>query len=217
MEQKTENSIKILIVEDQPLCRLGIKMALRDTDLPCTIEGEAENVRQAVAFLEQHGHDIDLILLDYALPDGTGLDVIEAAKRICPELKIVILSGEAGGAAVKQLMDNGINGYMGKNIQTDELSKVLVTVMQGNTYEGHETIQLHSDLKADMETLATLTRREMEIVTLCASGLSAKQIADELNITPHTVENHKDSIFNKIGVKSTSELILYAFRVGLVS
>ena len=78
-------------------------------------------------------------------------------------------------------------------------------------------MHLQDDLKADMDTLATLTRREMEIITLCAAGMSAKQIADELCITQHTVENHKDNIFNKIGVKSTSELILYAFRVGLIS
>lgn len=210
------NNIRILMVEDQPLCRMGIRMSLNNTD-KCKLVGEAENVAQAVAFLEKHGGEIDLILLDYMLPDGTGLDVIEAAKRICPKVKIVVLSGEAGGAAVKQLMDKGINGYMGKSIQPEELAKVLSMVMQGNTYEGQETMQLHDDLKADMDTLATLTRREMEIITLCANGLSAKQIADELCITPHTVENHKDNIFNKIGVKSTSELILYAFRVGLIS
>ena len=210
------NNIRILMVEDQPLCRMGIRMSLANTG-KCKLVGEAENVAQAVAFLEKRGGEIDLILLDYMLPDGTGLDVIEAAKRICPKVKIVVLSGEAGGAAVKQLMDKGINGYMGKSIQPEELAKVLSMVMQGNTYEGQETMQLHDDLKADMDTLATLTRREMEIITLCANGLSAKQIADELCITPHTVENHKDNIFNKIGVKSTSELILYAFRVGLIS
>lgn len=209
--------IRILIVEDHPLCRVGIHMALESPSINCEIAGEAGNVAQAVAFLEAQGDGIDLILLDYALPDGTGLDVIEAAKRLCPKVKIVILSGEAGGAAVKQLMDKGINGYMGKNIQPNVLSEVLTTVMQGNTYEGQETMHLQGDLKADMDTLSTLTRREMEIITLCASGLSAKQIADELCITPHTVENHKDNIFNKLGVKSTSELILYAFRVGLIS
>ena len=68
-----------------------------------------------------------------------------------------------------------------------------------------------------METLGALTRREMEIISLCAAGMSAKQIADELNITTHTVENHKDNIFKKLKVKSISELILYAFRVGLIS
>ena len=211
------DKIRILMVEDQPLCRLGIRSSLAATDMGCELVGEAENVEQAVAFLKQHSDNLDIILLDYALPDGTGLDVIEAAKRLCPKVKIVILSGEAGGAAVKQLMDKGINGYMGKNIQPEELSVVLATVMQGNNYTAQENMHLQGDIRADMEILSTLTRREMEIITLCASGMSAKQIADELCITPHTVENHKDSIFNKLNIQSTSELILFAFRVGLIS
>ncbi len=211
------NTIRILIVEDQPLCRMGIRMSLEDTEMNCKLLGEAENVAQAIIFLEEHGTDIDLILLDYALPDGTALDVIEVAKRVCPETKIVILSGEAGGAAVKQLMDKGINGYMGKNIQPEMLSKVIATVMRGGTYEEEETMHIHDNLKADMESVSNLSRREMELITLCASGLNTKQLAEEMCVTPHSIENMKSSLFSKIGVKSTNELILFAFRVGLVS
>ncbi len=210
------NTIRILIVEDQPLCRLGIRMSLEDTEMNCKLLGEAENVAQAIIFLEEQGTDLDLILLDYALPDGTGLDVIEVAKRICPETKIVILSGEAGGAVVKQLMDKGINGYMGKNIQPETLSKVIATVMRGGTYEEEETMHLHDNLKADMECVSNLSRREMELISLCASGLNTKQLAEEMCVTPHSIENMKSSLFSKIGVKSTNELILFAFRVGLV-
>lgn len=209
--------IRIFIVEDQPICRLGIRMTLTNSGISHMVLAEAETVSQAVDFLEKNGHNIDLILLDYMLPDGTGMDVIEAVRRLQLNPKIVILSGEAGGAIVKQLMDKGVNGYMDKNIQPDELEKVLTTVMSGNDYTEQATMYLQGDIKADMDILSTLTRREMEIITLCASGLSAKQIADDLCITPHSVENHKDSIFKKLNVKSTSELILFAFRVGLIS
>ena len=65
--------------------------------------------------------------------------------------------------------------------------------------------------------MKNLTRREIELITLCASGLNIKQLADEMNVTAHTVENLKSTVFAKIGVKSTNELILYAYRVGLVS
>lgn len=210
-------NIKILLVEDQPLCRLGVRMALANSGFGCVLEAEAEDVRQAIAYLEQYGRELDLILLDYALPDGTGKDVIDAVKRMGLDLKIVMLSGEAGGATVKQLLDSGINGFMSKDIRPDEIGAVLASVMQGHDFTNVNTMRLQQDVKSDMEILETLTRREMDIISLCASGKSAKQIAEELNISPHTVENHKDSIFNKIGVKSTSELILYAFRVGLVS
>ena len=205
------------MVEDQPLCRLGVRMSLANSGFGCVLEAEAEDVRQAIAYLEQYGRNLDLVLLDYALPDGTGKDVIDAIKRFGLDVKIVMLSGEAGGATVKQLLDSGINGFMSKDIRPDEIGAVLASVMQGHDFTNVNTVHLQEEVKSDMELLDTLTRREMDIISLCAAGKSAKQIAEELNISPHTVENHKDSIFSKLGVKSTSELILYAFRVGLVS
>ena len=212
-----KQNIRILLVEDQPLCRLGVRMSLTNSDFGCVLEGEVETVREALAFLEQRGGDIDLILLDYALPDGTGKDVIDAVKRMGLEVKIVMLSGEAGGATVQQLLDSGINGFMSKSVRPEEIATVLASVMQGHDFATMDTAHLHQDVKSDMDILGTLTRREMDIISLCAAGKTAKQIAEELNISAHTVENHKDKIFGKLGVKSTSELILYAFRVGLVS
>ena len=212
-----QQNIRILLVEDQPLCRLGVRMSLANSGFGCVLEAEAEDVQQALAFLEQRGHDIDLILLDYALPDGTGKDVIDAVKRMGLDVKIVMLSGEAGGATIQQLLDSGINGFMSKDIRPDEIGAVLASVMQGHDFSNVNAMRLRQEVQSDMDTLSTLTRREMDIISLCAAGKTAKQIAEELNISAHTVENHKDSIFSKIGVKSTSELILYAFRVGLVS
>ena len=192
-------------------------MTLAKSDLDYELLGEATNVAEAVAFLERRGPDTDLILLDYMLPDGTGMDVIEAAKRLCPSAKIVIFSGEAGGATVKQLLEAGVNGFMSKSINADEIALVLRSVMAGNDYTGEAHMRIEADLKADYETMKNLTRRELELITLCANGLSAKAIAEEMNITPHSVENMKSSVFSKLGVNSTSELILYAFRVGLVN
>lgn len=209
--------IRILIVEDQPICRMGIRSSLQNSSLNHQILAEATTVAEAIKLLEHYGAETDLILLDYMLPDGTGMDVIEAAKRICPLVKIVIFSGEAGGATVKQLMEAGINGFMSKSINSDEISSVLESVMAGHDYNEEGTLRIGTDLKDDYETMKTLTRREMELISLCANGLSAKQIADEMCITPHSVENMKSSVFSKVGVKSTSELILFAFRVGLVS
>lgn len=217
MIEKIDKEIRILIVEDQPVCRLGIRMTLSGSDIKHRILSEAENVSQAVDFLEKHGKDIDLVLLDYVLPDGTGMDVIDAVKRLHIEAKIVILSGEAGGAILKQLMDAGVNGFMSKSVNPEEIAVVLNSVMQGHDYTGEGLMRIEDDLKADYETMKSLTRREMELVTLCANGLNAKQIAEEMNVTPHSVENMKSTIFAKVGVKSTNELILYAFRVGLIS
>ncbi len=208
--------IRILIVEDQPICRMGIRSTLQNSSLNHQILAEACTVAEAIEALEHFANETDLILLDYMLPDGTGMDVIQAAKERCPETKIVVFSGEAGGATVKQLMEAGINGFMSKSINSEEISSVLDSVMAGHDYNEEGTLRIGTDLKDDYETMKTLTRREMELISLCANGLSAKQIADEMCITPHSVENMKSSVFSKVGVKSTSELILFAFRVGLV-
>ena len=201
------------MVEDQPICRLGIRMTLANSDLSYEIVGEAPNVAEAIRLMTQHNNGIDLILLDYMLPDGTGMNVVKEAKRLHPDAKIVIFSGEAGGATVKQLLEVGVNGF----INSEEIALVLRSVMAGNDYTGEAHVRIESDLKADYETMKTLTRREMELITLCATGLNTKQLADEMCVTPHSIENMKSSIFSKIGVKSTNELILFAFRVGLVS
>ncbi len=207
--------IKILIVEDQPICRMGIRSTLEHSTLECQIVGEAGTVAQAVDCLRQHP-SLDVLLLDYQLPDGTGMDVIAAAKQFCPESKIVIFSGEAGGATVKQLLEAGINGFMSKSISSEEIAIVLKTVMEGKDYTGDAHMRIQADLKADYETMNAITRREIELISHCANGLTAKEIAEEMNITAHSVENMKSTLFSKLGIKSTSELILFAYRVGLV-
>ena len=192
-------------------------MTLSNSDLDYELLGEATNVAEAVILLEQYANETDLILLDYMLPDGTGMDVIDAAKRISPDAKIVIFSGEAGGATVKQLLEAGVNGFMSKSINSEEIAVVLRSVMAGDDYTGEAHMRIESDLKDDYETMKSLTRREMELITLCATGLNTKQLAEEMYVTPHSIENMKSALFSKIGVKSTNELILFAFRVGLVS
>lgn len=214
---ENQNRIKIIIVEDQPICRMGIRSTLERSTLEYQILAEAGTVAEAVDCLQQYGTQVDIILLDYMLPDGTGMDVIAAAKRLASEAKIVIFSGEAGGATIKQLMEAGVNGFMSKSVNSDEITLVLDSVMQGRDYTGEALMRIENDLKADYETMKSLTRREMELISLCATGLNTKQLAEEMNVTPHSIENMKSALFSKIGVKSTNELILFAFRVGLVN
>lgn len=211
-----KDNIKIIIVEDQPVCRLGIRMTLGNSSINHQILDEFGTATQAIGYLEKNGQAVDLILLDYVLPDGTGMDVIQAAKRLGLKAKIVIFSGEAGGAILKQLMEAGVNGFMSKSVGPEEIAVVINSVMQGQDYTGEGLMRVEDDLKDDYETLKSLTRREMELITLCATGLNTKQLADEMCVTPHSIENMKSTVFAKVGVKSTNELILYAFRVGLI-
>lgn len=214
---ETTQKIRILIVEDQPVCRMGIRSTLERAALNSQVVGEAGDVAQSVKYLENYGGSVDLILLDYMLPDGTGMEVIPVARQYAPEAKIVIFTGEAGGATVRRLLDAGVNGFMSKSMGPEEMALVLDSVMAGHDYTGEAHVRIENDLKADYETMKLLTHREMELISHCAAGLNTRQIAEEMNVTPHSVENMKSTLFSKIGVKSTSELILFAFRVGLVN
>lgn len=211
-----ENKVNLIIVEDQPVCRLGIRMTLGSSGINHQILGEFGTVTQSIEYLEKNGQEVNLILLDYVLPDGNGMDVIQAVKRLGLKIKIVIFSGEAGGAILKQLMEAGVNGFMSKSVTPEEMAVVIHSVMQGHDYTDEGLMRVEDDLKDDYETLKSLTRREMELITLCATGLNTKQLADEMNVTPHSIENMKSAVFAKVGVKSTNELILFAFRVGLI-
>lgn len=211
-----EKNVKLIIVEDQPICRLGIRMTLGNSSIRHCILDEFGTVAQAIEFLEKDGQGVDLILLDYVLPDGTGMDVIQTVKRLGLKAKVLILSGEAGGAILKQLLDAGVNGFMSKSVTPEEITVVINSVMEGRNYTGEGLMRIEDELKDDYETMKSLTRREMELISLCATGLNTKQLAEEMNVTPHTIENMKSVVFAKVGVKSTNELILYAFRVGLI-
>lgn len=197
------HKIKVLVVDDHPLYRVGLKMALRYSNTNCEVVAEAESVWQAKECLKKKGHEIDLLMLDYFLIDGTAPEVLQAAEEHCPGMKILLLSGEVLPPTVMQAVEGRIDGFIGKTVKPEEMKKSIETLF--DTPSEHET-------EANAEEL---TEREMEVIRLCAKGLSAKEIGEMLHIGKRTVETHKERIFLKLGLKSTSELINYAFRHGL--
>lgn len=197
------HNIKVLIVEDHPMYRVGMKMALRFSESGCEVAAEAENVRQAVDYLQEHGKEIDLILLDYYLPDGTGKDVIGVAKSVSPMTKVLLITGYNLDASDISKVENNIDGYISKTVKPEELKVCIHSLFRD------------CESKREAATIA-LSPRELEIVRLCAEGKSAQEIAEALFLSKRTVEGHKNRIFSKLNCKSTIELVNYAYRNGLV-
>ena len=200
--------IRILLVEDHPLYRVGLRLSLNYSGLSSVVVGEAEDVKSAKRFLEQHGDEVDLILLDYFLPDGNGVDVIHHAQKLSPNAKIVLLSGEIKNPEIVARTQGLVDGYMGKDVEPETLKTKLNALFGVSDYDEDKQYRLNA--KAD------LSAREIEIIQLCANGMSAQQIADRLGLSRRTVEVHKSHIFEKLDLKTTADLVKYAYDAGLV-
>ena len=202
------------MVEDHPLYRVGLRMALSYSGLDCVLKAEAENVGQAVDYLHQHSDEVDLILLDYFLPDGTGMDVLKEAKRMFSDIKVLLVSGEDNNPELDAMIHAGLNGFVSKDVTPQGLATVITSIFEGKDYFGHDSENLSEETPTGKGE--SLTQRELDIIRLCALGKTSKEIADELFISARTVESHKNKIFNKLGCNSTTEMINYAFLNGLV-
>ena len=200
--------IRILLVEDHPLYRMGIRLSLNYSGLSCVVVAEADDVRTAKSYLDQHGNEVDLILLDYFLPDGNGVDVIRHARDCYPNIKIVLLSGENKNPEVVVRTRGLVDGNLGKDVESEALKAELNALFGIDGYD--EDKQYRISAKAD------LSAREIEIIQLCANGMTAQQIADHLGLSRRTVEVHKSHIFEKLDLKTTADLVKYAYDAGLV-
>ena len=200
--------IRILLVEDHPLYRVGIRLSLNYSGLSSLVVAEAEDVKSAKSYLEQHADEVDLILLDYFLPDGTGVDVIHHARVLCPKAKIVLISGEIENEDLVADTQGLVDGYLGKDVDPETLKAKLNALFDING-DGE-------DKRYRIRAKADLSAREIEIIQLCANGMSAQQIADRLDLSRRTVEVHKSHIFEKLDLNSTADLVKYAYEAGLV-
>ena len=201
--------IRILLVEDHPLYRMGIRLSLNYSGLSCVVVAEADDVKSAKSFLEQHADEVDLILLDYFLTDGNGVDVIHHARALSHKVKIVLLSGEIKNKEVVEHTQGLVDGYMGKDVDPETLKAKLNALFGINGDDDDKQYRIRA--KAD------LSAREIEIIQLCANGMSAQQIADRLGLSRRTVEVHKSHIFEKLDLNSTADLVKYAYEAGLVA
>ena len=211
-----DKTIDIMVVDDEALVRLGVKFSLMNLAPDIHIVAEAGDVATAQSILKKGIH-MDLVLLDIILPDGNGAEVAQVIREACPDTKILVVSIESSEEAVKNLVSIGIDGFISKQSGDLELVTAIRTVVDGYEYYGADVAKLIHSVQTSLRCNETMfTEREMEILKLCAQGLSAKQIGENLFLSHRTVEYHKQSIFQKMGFNSTSELILYAYKHGLV-
>lgn len=204
--------IKVLIVDDQSLIREGLSMMLSLYDT-VTIVGEAKNGQEAIEFLENE--DIDLILMDIRMPIMDGVEATKIIKEKYPEIKILILTTFNEDKYIFEGLKNGADGYLLKDISSEELVKAIETVYKGNMLlqpgiakKIIDSIdKKHGNLnKITKDDFKELSKREYEIALLVGEGKSNKEISSKLFITEGTVKNHITKILDKLEIRDRTQL-----------
>lgn len=203
------NPTRVLIVDDHPMVADGIRAILESYD-DMEVIGTLCNGQEAV---DQVGAlRPDVILMDLNMPLLGGLSATEILLERAPDTRILILSMHDAPEYVATAMRHGARGYILKDVPTEEIHTAILTVMTGQTYlctgaTGALTPETGQDV---------LTAREQTILLLLAQGQSNKQVANDLDISVHTVETHRKNIKRKLGINSTAGLTRYALEHGVL-
>ena len=203
-----------IIADDHQIVRQGLKVALESPGLVTpqgiSVVAEAENGLEALA--EVKIHQPDVLLLDISMPLAGGAEVVNDIQRWSPDTRIVILTGIHAPGLIAQLLNTGIVGLFSKGSDLNELYQNLPLILNGGRYIASS---FDETLQAQQNTPA-LTGREQQILNMIVAGKTNKEIAQQLVISPKTVDKHRTSLMDKLGVHSVAELLAYAFREGLI-
>ncbi len=206
--------MKILIVDDHPIVRAGLRRLLAVE--PVTEVHEAADAREALhAFREQRP---TLVILDLNLPGLGGIEVIARLKIADREARILVLSMHDDYIHVTRALQAGAAGYVSKNAPPGELLEAVRRVAGGHTYIEHEIAEglVFSNLRTPQHPLDDLSSRDLEMLRLLAQGRTLPQIADTLGIAYKTAANGSSRIKTKLGASGTADLIRIAIRSGLI-
>lgn len=209
--------IKVVVAEDHALVRQGIALLL-DAAGGFELVGETALGHQVAALVE--ATEPDLLLLDLALTDSSGIEVTRKVKRLRPGMRILVVTGNVYPGSVAQSLQAGADGFMLKHDQGAELLVAIRTVMSGKSYVSPHLSPSSDSQEARRPVHATgldpsLTQREQQIVRMIAAGLSNQDIADRLFISVLTARKHRQNIMLKLGLHNGAEIAAYAMQAGL--
>jgi DNA-binding NarL/FixJ family response regulator len=212
-------SIRVVLVDDHALVRQGFRRILED-DPELTVVGEASNGTDAIALVKKT--DPDVVVMDMAMPEMSGLHATMEIIKQRPGTKVLILSMYSDEQYVRNALDAGAKGYILKSAIENDLTRAVKAVAAGEQYLAPElssvlirAIQTGSFEKAS-DPYERLTQREKQVLQLIAHGKSNKEIAVMLDLSVNTVAVHRANLMSALGVHKTAELVLFAVKKGLV-
>jgi len=207
--------IKILIVEDHELVRIGIKRLLQDVP-GLKVIGEACTGEDAVRLAKELIPEV--VLMDVQMPGIGGLEATRKMVRHNPDIKILALTIYGHEPYPSRLLQAGAAGYITKGCAAEEMIRAIRTVHSGQRYISSDIAQqlaLKRFTKAEESPLDILSERELQIMLMITSGQKVQEISVKLCLSPKTVNSYRYRIFEKLGINSDVELTLLAIRLGL--
>ena len=210
-------TIRIALAEDHKLVREGLKALLKN-EPAFELVGEASDGLQAVEIVEKHKPDI--LLLDLRIPRLHGIEVLRQI-RDQHKTRVVVVSMHSDEPYVVEALKNGVSGYVLKDCPPSELIHAIRTAASGGQYLCESLRQ--KAISATLKRLVPgvqgpqLTKREVLVLELAAEGKTSSEIAKSLFISRRTAEAHRANLMKKLGLKTQTDLVLYAVRNGLIT
>ncbi len=213
--------LKLLVIEDHALVREGMVQVLRQLDSEVTVL-QAGDCDAGLTLIEQEP-DLDLVLLDLALPGLDGLGCLPLFRNRYPAVPVVIVSAYDDAHTVNRVFKHGASGFVPKAYGSDRLLAALREVLAGNIYKPEQSVSL--DIGSDLPPLPMsteadpaefgLTDRQAEVLSLITRGKSNRDIAQELGLSEGTVKIHITAIFKALGVSSRTQALVAVARHGI--
>jgi DNA-binding NarL/FixJ family response regulator len=209
--------IRIAIVDDHAVVRAGLRHFLSDqTDM--RVVAEAASGREAMDIVRQG--ELDVMLLDIAMPGQGGVDTLAAIHARAPALPVLILSGYPEAHYATLLLRQGAAGYLGKDCDPEDILKAIRTVHRGRRYVSAAVAEQLADGvgrgAADGPLHALLSERELQVFLRLAQGETVSHAAIGLSLSVKTVSTYRSRVMEKLGLASNSDLTYYALKNGLV-
>ena len=200
---------QIILADDHEIFREGMKSMLESTQ-KIKVMGEASTGLEVLDLLNKM--KVDLVLLDINMPKMNGLETASIISKQYPEIKVLILSMFNDAKHIQEVMKSGATGYVLKDSSKKILLEGISAVLDGASYYVDEVKEiLFNSLKNDsIKSKVQLTTKEKQILKLICEEYSTYQIADELNISTHTVESHRKNLLAKTGAKTAVGLVRFA-------
>jgi DNA-binding NarL/FixJ family response regulator len=209
--------IKVLIADDHPVVRLGLRQILADSR-DILVGREVSSAEEVLGAVREERFDI--VVLDISLRGGNGIELISEIKKLRPETRVLILTVHPEEQYAVRAIKAGASGFLNKESAPDRLTDALKKIADGGRYVSAELAETLASLvagEARGQPHERLSDREFEILKLLASGKTVSQVAVELGLSVKTISTHRTRILKKMEMKTNAELTHYAVRQGLVA